>query len=67
MKKLETQTMDSAALATKHRQLKKEAMNLRFQQAMGQLENTAQRRTVRRQIAKILTALTNQRRKNAKT
>ena len=37
--------------------LKKEAFNLRFQQATGQLENTARRRVVRREIAKVMTAL----------
>ncbi|MBL8667966.1 MAG: 50S ribosomal protein L29 [Rhodospirillales bacterium] len=35
--------------------LSKEAFNLRFQQASGQLENTARRRQVRRQIAQIKT------------
>ena len=37
--------------------LKKEAFNLRFQKAGGQLENTARVRFVRRTIAKILTVL----------
>ena len=37
--------------------LKKEAFNLRFQQANGQLENTARVRTVRRDIARIMTFL----------
>ena len=37
--------------------LKKEAFNLRFQQANGQLENTARVRTVRRDIARIKTIL----------
>ena len=36
--------------------LKKEAFNLRFQQATGQLENTARVRTVRRTIAQLKTA-----------
>tara|TARA_X000000368_G_scaffold384872_1_gene343782 strand:- start:607 stop:801 length:195 start_codon:yes stop_codon:yes gene_type:complete len=38
--------------------LKKEAFNLRFQKASGQLENTARVRVVRRSIARILTILT---------
>lgn len=38
-------------------QLKKEALNLRFQQAGGQLKNTARRRQVRRTIAKIQTVV----------
>ncbi len=37
--------------------LKKEAFNLRFQRASGQLENTARIRQVRRDIARIKTAL----------
>ncbi|MBT6313692.1 MAG: 50S ribosomal protein L29 [Alphaproteobacteria bacterium] len=41
--------------------LKKEALNLRFQQASGQLENTARVQTVRRDIARILTVLEEQR------
>ncbi|MCR8726558.1 50S ribosomal protein L29 [Frigidibacter sp. ROC022] len=37
--------------------LKKEAFNLRFQQATGQLENTARMRIVRRDVARVMTAL----------
>jgi len=37
--------------------LKKEAFNLRFQQATGQLENTARMRVVRRDVARIKTVL----------
>jgi len=37
--------------------LKKEAFNLRFQQATGQLENTARMRNVRRDAARIKTVL----------
>lgn len=37
--------------------LKKEAFNLRFQQATGQLENTARMRVVRRDVARIMTVL----------
>ena len=37
--------------------LKKEAFNLRFQQATGQLENTARMRAVRRDIARVKTIL----------
>ena len=35
--------------------LKKEAFNLRFQQASGQLENTSRVRQIRRDIARIKT------------
>ena len=37
--------------------LKKEKFNLRFQQATGQLENTARNRQVRRDVARINTIL----------
>ncbi|TQS73518.1 50S ribosomal protein L29 [Rhodobacteraceae bacterium] len=37
--------------------LKKEAFNLRFQQATNQLENTARMRKVRRQVARVKTEL----------
>ena len=38
-------------------QLKKEAFNLRFQQATGQLENTARMAAVRRNAARVKTIL----------
>ena len=37
--------------------LKKEAFNLRFQQATGQLESTARMRTVKRDVARVKTIL----------
>ncbi len=37
--------------------LKKEAFNLRFQQATGQLENTSRMRQVRRDAARVKTIL----------
>ena len=43
------------------RGLKKEAFNLRFQQASGQLENTARVRYVRRDIARVQTVLNERR------
>jgi large subunit ribosomal protein L29 len=42
-------------------QLRKEAFNLRFQQASGQLENTARRRQVRRDIARLKFILSSRR------
>jgi large subunit ribosomal protein L29 len=38
-------------------ELKKEAFNLRFQQATGQMENTARMRKVRRDAARVKTIL----------
>ena len=42
--------------------LKKEQFNLRFQRANGQVDNTGRIRTLRRDIARIQTVLTEQRR-----
>ncbi len=44
-------------LKTEFDQLGKEAFNLRFQKASGQLENTARVRQVRRDMARIKTVL----------
>jgi len=40
------------------RELKQEALNLRLQKATGQLENSARIRQVRRETARVLTAVT---------
>ncbi len=45
--------------------LKKEQFNLRFQRANGQLEKTNRIRQVRKDIARIATVMTEQRRKAA--
>jgi len=47
---------DEKELAEMEASLRKEALNLRFQQASGQLKNTARRRQIRREIAQIKTA-----------
>ena len=47
--------------------LRKEAFNLRFQTASGQLENTARVRQVRRDIGRIKTILNDRRRAQAPT
>lgn len=44
-------------LKTQKQALHKEAMNLRFQQAQGALKNTARRRQIRREVARIKTAV----------
>jgi large subunit ribosomal protein L29 len=43
--------------------LKKEQFNLRFQRANGQLEKTSRVREVRKSIARIMTVISEQRRK----
>lgn len=57
MKAVETRAKSDDELKDALTGLRKEALNLRFQQASGQLENTARRKTVRRDIARILTVL----------
>ena len=49
-------------IAVRLRDLKQEALNLRLQQATGQLENSARIRTVRREIARTLTVLSDRKR-----
>ena len=46
-------------LKSKLGELRKESLNLRFQKSSGQLEKTARVRVVRRQIARIKTAINN--------
>ena len=49
--------LSSDELQTRLQELKQEALTLRIQQATGQLENTARRRMVRREIARVMTTL----------
>lgn len=53
----EIRTKSDDELQDQIRDLKKEAFNLRFQKASGQLENTARQRQVRRDIARVKTVL----------
>lgn len=62
MKAQETRAKSADELKEQLASLRKEALNLRFQQASGQLENTARRKTVRRDIARIMTVLDERRR-----
>jgi large subunit ribosomal protein L29 len=50
--------MSADDLKLQLRELKQEALNLRLQKATGQLENSARIRLVRRETARIMTALT---------
>ena len=54
-----TQTADE--LGTTLAKLKKEQFNLRFQKANGQLENTGRVRSVRKEIARLETVMTEKR------
>jgi large subunit ribosomal protein L29 len=49
--------LDLATLVSELRATKQDALNLRFRNATGQLENTAELRNVRRQIARINTLI----------
>jgi large subunit ribosomal protein L29 len=49
--------MDLNELVDELRETKHEALNLRFRNATGQLENTAEIKKVRRQIARINTLI----------
>ena len=53
----ELRDLSSEELVSKAAELKKEMFNLRFQQAMGQIENPMRLRTLRRDIAKTKTVL----------
>ena len=57
MKAADVRAKSADELRTELVALKKEAFNLRFQAASGQLENTARVRQVRRDIARIQTVL----------
>lgn len=61
MKPEEIRAKSEDELRDELRDLKKEAFNLRFQQASGQLENTARVRDVRRDIARVQTVLNERR------
>ena len=53
----EMRDLSKEELVTKATDLKKELFNLRFQQAMGQIENPMRLRLLRKEIAKTKTVL----------
>jgi len=53
----EIRDLSKEELTAKALELKKELFNLRFQQAMGQIENPMRLRTLRKDIAKTKTIL----------
>jgi len=57
MKAAEIRDLSNDELGLKLSDLKKEAFNLKFQLAMGDIENPMRIREVRKQIAKIKTVL----------
>lgn len=54
----EIRELDNASLLVEIDDLKEELFNLRFQQAIGQLENPARLREIRKTIARIKTVIT---------
>lgn len=50
--------LDEATIEVKIKELKQELFNLRFQAAVGKLENTAQLGKTKKQIARMKTVLT---------
>ncbi|WP_155287469.1 50S ribosomal protein L29 [Lacticaseibacillus zhaodongensis] len=60
MKAKEITALSAAEMLDKEKQYKEELFNLRFQQATGQLENTARLKQVKKNIARIKTVLRQQ-------
>jgi large subunit ribosomal protein L29 len=56
-KNAELREMDLATLVEELKATKQEALNLRFRNATGQLDNTSELRRVRRQIARLNTMI----------
>jgi large subunit ribosomal protein L29 len=63
MKVVDIRQKTDDELGTELTGLKKEALNLRFQRASGQLESTSRVRTVRKDIARIQTVMNERKRK----
>ena len=57
--------LNDADIQAKIAELKQELFNLRFQAAVGKLENTAQLRKVKKEIARAYTVLTDRASKEA--
>ena len=57
MKAYEVRELNAEQLESKLAELKKELFNLRFQHAINQLENPLRMREVKRDIARIKTAI----------
>ncbi len=57
----EIRELTTDELTSRLRDLKQEALNLRLQQATGQLENTSRRNLVRKESARVQTILSQRR------
>ena len=58
MKSQDFRDLSIAELKEKHKQFKEELFNLRFQNAIGQLNNVSRIKEVKKNIARVLTVLT---------
>lgn len=58
MKASELKELAVEELQRKEQDLRKELFNLRFQQATGEIENPMRIRTIRKNIARVLTVIT---------
>mgnify|MGYP003425842788 FL=1 len=58
MKAADIRNLKTAEINQKIAELKAELFNLRFQHAVGQLENTARLRTIKKTIAQMKTIIT---------
>lgn len=65
MKSGDVRSLSDDQLQENLSQLQREAFNLRFQKASGQLEGTARMREVRRDIARFLTIMSERRQAQA--
>jgi large subunit ribosomal protein L29 len=64
VKATEVRELDIGELEHRLADTRRELFNLRFQHATGQLENTGQLKEVRKNIARLLTALNQKRQEN---
>ena len=65
MKAAELRETSVDELIKKEQELRKELFNLRFQKATGEIENPMRIRTIKKDIAKILTVITEKNKDNA--
>ncbi|MDA8078576.1 MAG: 50S ribosomal protein L29 [Nitrospiraceae bacterium] len=65
MKAAELRDMNVDELQKREQDMRRELFNLRFQQATGEIENPRRIRALRRDIARVLTIVTEKNRKSA--
>jgi large subunit ribosomal protein L29 len=63
MKPSEMREITAEEIKHKEQDLRKELFNLRFQQATGEIENPMRIRAIKREIARMLTIITEKNRK----